>query len=409
MPHKKTNNDATANKKLIYLEGIRGVAAIMVVIHHYFLAFYPAQASGNPSQAHSLTVELWYYHSPFIFLTNGLYFVFIFFVLSGFVLSRAFLSTSTLSSIQSAFVRRFPRLYLPVAVSLIIAFVLIKCSLNYNAQLSQVTGSKWLVFYNGSSSIWVFLKTLAFRAMFLTDNSYNTVLWTISAELYGSLLVFGLLALTHNLKNTIYIFLIIFFIFFLTEKFEYCEFILGMMLNYTNKIRLPTGNLRRLVVILALLTGLFLGGFPNVNYLTSPTLKGTIYQFFDHNALIKRSAMINGMGAFLIIMAVMKSITLQKVFSVRILQHLGNVSFSMYLIHILVLQSFSAYLFLKLRVVIGYNLAFVADALLSIAIIGILSYIMTIYVDQKGVILSKKIYANFFIENTPSKLANIAE
>ena len=39
-------------QKLKHIEGIRGLAAIIVVLHHYTLAFYPALNFGDISQAH---------------------------------------------------------------------------------------------------------------------------------------------------------------------------------------------------------------------------------------------------------------------------------------------------------------------------------------------------------------------
>ena len=39
-----------AKDKIKYIEGIRGLAAIIVVLHHYTLAFYPALNFGDPNQ-----------------------------------------------------------------------------------------------------------------------------------------------------------------------------------------------------------------------------------------------------------------------------------------------------------------------------------------------------------------------
>src|SRR5579859_5537778 len=112
-----------ATNKIQYLEGIRGVAAMMVVFHHFFLAFYPAYYfGGEPSVSHLGSLELDYWRSPLSFLTNGDFMVCIFFVLSGHVLSTSYFKTNNTEILVSSAARRFFRLYIPLAFALIIAF-----------------------------------------------------------------------------------------------------------------------------------------------------------------------------------------------------------------------------------------------------------------------------------------------
>ena len=76
--------------KLRYLEGIRGLAAIIVVLHHYILAFYPAMSSANETQIHNETsyFEEVMAQIPLNIFYNGGFAVCIFFILSGYVLSN---------------------------------------------------------------------------------------------------------------------------------------------------------------------------------------------------------------------------------------------------------------------------------------------------------------------------------
>ncbi|MDB5134935.1 MAG: Peptidoglycan/LPS O-acetylase OafA/YrhL, contains acyltransferase and SGNH-hydrolase domain [Mucilaginibacter sp.] len=383
-------------KKLTYLEGIRGLAAFMVVIHHYLLAFYPAQASGDATNTHFGSLELWYYKSPFIFLTNGQLFVFVFFILSGYVLSKKFFLEKDMDYLVSASLRRFPRLYIPVAFTLIIAFILLKFSLNFNSEASNITKSLWFASLHGKSSITHFLSCLFYRTMFIGDNTYNTVLWTISQELFGSFLVFAALALTRNAKNSFIIYVLLFVLFVTAEKFEYCAFIFGIMLNYTDSFEIKKILHKRIVIVLLLLAGLFLGGFPHVYFISTPTLNGTIYSFLNYSFIIKRDALLNATGAFLLILAVQQSTKLQHIFSSRALAFLGYISFAMYLIHVPVLQSFSSFLFIKNMTIFSYNVSFLIGFILSLVLIFFASYIMTIYVDKKSLTASQSIYKRFF-------------
>ncbi|WP_019915138.1 acyltransferase family protein [Paenibacillus sp. HW567] len=75
-----------SDSKLLYLNGLRGVAALVVVFSHYTLSFFPALHTGNTSDVYN-SFELFVSGSPLNVFYNGSFAVFIFFILSGFVLS----------------------------------------------------------------------------------------------------------------------------------------------------------------------------------------------------------------------------------------------------------------------------------------------------------------------------------
>lgn len=93
------------------LDSIRGVAAVVVMMSHLILGFYPVIYIGTD---HVVTpwVRVWY---------QGDFAVTLFFVLSGFVLSLSFLHTKNIESLRSAAVRRYWRLVVPVAASVLIS------------------------------------------------------------------------------------------------------------------------------------------------------------------------------------------------------------------------------------------------------------------------------------------------
>ena len=57
------NEEQSREKKLLYLDGIRELAAFAVVISHYIQVFYPAALNGKPQQSH-FKWDIWYGHSP---------------------------------------------------------------------------------------------------------------------------------------------------------------------------------------------------------------------------------------------------------------------------------------------------------------------------------------------------------
>jgi peptidoglycan/LPS O-acetylase OafA/YrhL len=383
-------------RKIFYLEGVRGLAAFMVCIHHFLLAFYPALFTGNVFQSHLNSNEIKFYSSPLIFLINGRLFVYVFFILSGYVLSKKTFLRNDIEYLNSAFVRRFPRLYIPVFVTLIIAFLCLRLNLNHNIEVSEVTKSPWLASLKGDPSIIKFLKNLIYRAMFLEDNSYVTVLWTISIEFYGSLLVFATMALISTIRSSYILLIVIFLVFCISSKFEYCAFVFGMSLNYLADLKLKSILIKRVLIVLLIITGLFLGGFPNVFELATPSLNGTLYERLNHVGIIKISGLLNCIGALCLVVAVFQSNLLQRFFSHRVLSFLGNISFSLYLLHTIVLVSFSMILFQFVSKTFSYNLSFIIVFISSMVFILITSYLMTIYVDKGSLTISSRLYKKYF-------------
>jgi hypothetical protein len=112
-----------------YLDGLRGVAALFVVIHHYAYTFTASSLQGwhaGPEGSHN-----WFFQLPLIRVVHsGRFMVAIFFVISGYVLSYRSLKLARegkqvelLDSLASSVFRRWLRLHLPVIVSTFIAFL----------------------------------------------------------------------------------------------------------------------------------------------------------------------------------------------------------------------------------------------------------------------------------------------
>ena len=127
--------------KIVYLDGIRGVAALLVVFHHFLLAFYSAYYTFDANASHLHGLEIKYGQSVLSVFSNGNYCVAVFFVLSGFVLSRKYFQTRVFEVVISGAQRRFLRLYIPIAATLIISFILMKAGLYFNAPVSKISYS----------------------------------------------------------------------------------------------------------------------------------------------------------------------------------------------------------------------------------------------------------------------------
>src|SRR4249920_301079 len=112
--------------KLGYMDGLRGVAAFVVVLHHFALTFRP---------------ELVAAVSPLTLLFAGHFAVCIFFVISGFVLSYKFFETSRADVVTSGAVRRYFRLMPLVLTAVLISYLLLRFGLYHNFDAFALTHS----------------------------------------------------------------------------------------------------------------------------------------------------------------------------------------------------------------------------------------------------------------------------
>ncbi len=381
---------AKSTDKIVYLDGIRGVAALCVFFYHFLLTFYSSFASFDPKAVHlANNLEILYGKSIFSVFTSGRFCVNIFFVLSGYVLSRKYFIENNLNIVLSSANRRFLRLYFPVAFTILLSWILMLAGFYYNVPASIITRSDWWLgsfwhFPDVFSKLW---HSLLFDTMFLGDSSFDNSMWTMTIELFGSFLIFGFLALTHQIKNRFLMLIFVFLYFMLTDREQYATFIFGISLNYVEKFTKNSNRYFNTILSTALLVAaLLLGSFP-----ARFELEGTIFAKMPHPVLMHWE-WIPVAGAFFLVMAFVISPRLQRFISLRIFRFLGYISFSFYLLHPIILGSLSCFLFLKLHDQFGYNHTTAIVFVLTLAFSLCVSWLMARYIDAPGMRLSKYVY-----------------
>ncbi len=374
-------------KKIDYLESLRGLAAFVVVIAHFVVAFYPALYWARPDQVHTEHgVELAISGTPLNLLYNGDFSVAIFFVLSGFVLSYKFhRDRSAPTPLIPLAVKRYVRLLVPVLFSITLAFVLLKLSLMFNHRVSVLSkSSDWLGTY------WQFapeplgvLRESFFGVFFGRTSLYNSVLWTMTYEFYGSLIVYGFVALFRNQprRPIAYVLLLI-----ALHRTYYAAFLLGVLLSdwYCQEGNFLKSIRNRWIFAGMLLLGLFAGSYP-----TARTVDGTVYSFLQ---TIARPRSFHIIGAFLVMTAVLHLGSLQRVLSKKLFVFLGKVSFSLYIVHFLIIGSLSSWLMLTLASRFSYHAAFAMTFAVSLPVIMAVSYVTYRLVDTGGIRLSQAVF-----------------
>jgi len=372
-----------------YLDGIRGIAAFLVFIHHFLLVFYSSYYNFEISSSHLNGLEILFGRSVLSVFTNGNFWVHVFFVLSGFVLSRKYFHTNDTETLVSAVHRRFVRLYIPVAFMLILAYLMMKGGAFYNRPVSTIAHSEWWF-----GQMWTFdqplerlLNCLYYTTMLQGDSIFNTCLWTLPYEFYGSLFVFAFLVLTHSTRYRKLMMVLMLVYFYLFQGGAYICFVAGIFLCYVEQW--VAARKRKVVFLfpfLSMLLGLILGSYPS-----AVGREGTLFEHLGHT-LLEYTIWYHTAGAFLLVLAFVLSPGLQRMCSLRCFRFLGRISFSLYLLHVIVIGSFSAWFFLVLYPLTSYNIAAACVLFATILVVLPIAWLMTRYVDEYGVALAARIY-----------------
>lgn len=350
-----------------YLDGLRGGAALLVVIGHFHKAFFDIQNNEN------LFKNIW--SCLDLFFLTGHFCVQIFFVLSGFVL--AYNSFNRTEFLNKQWTKRVVRLVSPVFITSIIYFLFSKFNFFYFNNLiliyhTEWAASHWNLKYSNIQFVIKFLYDFMFFADWQFGMNINSSLWTIPIELYWSYLLFIIIFIINKIKGIILkniFYLVYSILLILNYTFigkEYSFLFLGggfIALNYFAISHNTTFNYLNIILLLGIFIISFLYQF---NYLAKFELK-----------LIKWESII----AILFLICVLRLEYLKKFFSIQIMKWLGRISFSLYLLHILVIASISAkmyiyYLYLRN----GFGLIILL--FFTIFVSCLIAHVFTIYIDE---------------------------
>ena len=175
------------------LDGLRGVAAFLVVLHHVLLIAQPvSQPPGEPAFG---SAWWWLERTPLKLLTAGHEAVIVFFVLSGVVVVLPALRHVDFSW-PGLVVARVVRLMLPAWAAIVFATALL---LAVPRVPSQVTGGSWLAGQVQTS--WSWQRLVVEFSLMGGSVHYDNVLWTLKWEFLFSLLLPGFLVLAILLQR----------------------------------------------------------------------------------------------------------------------------------------------------------------------------------------------------------------
>ncbi|KAF4637089.1 hypothetical protein G7Y89_g997 [Cudoniella acicularis] len=361
-----------------YLDGLRGVAAFIVWIHHFVHQCIPTSSYGwnsGPNTSH-------FFQMPIIrVMYSGRGMVTIFFVISGYVLSYKSLRQirnrqfeGLLDTLASATFRRGLRLFLPIVASTFLTMIVFRLGWYIKSPTMPAMQPSFIAQF---SDWWWHIILLSNPTTGIDGNDvyndpYGSQLWTIPREFRGSLVIYLTLlgiAKTTQFWRLVTITSMILYTTWVTQ-WDLALFLAGMILAEIQFIRddptmasglhslsrfIPQAILRRkiaalhTVTILVGLLGIHMLTFPDEAASTSPGYKwmllSTPPQYGGANLTQRYWLCI---GAILVVVALNFSPAtstlnptpmLQRPFNTRFAQYLANVSYALYITHMLVIST----------------------------------------------------------------------
>lgn len=311
--------------RLHMLDSIRGWAAVQVLVFHVCHEMF----------AHRLP-EI---GTPWLgFILNGGFAVAIFFVLSGEVLAHGYFVRNDLGIVRKLAIKRYVRLTIPIFFSCLAVFILMKSGLIFSHQATPILNREdWLGnMLNFEPTVSNFFSYVFYGVYFSPKQAvdYNTFLWTMSAELFGSMLVFLTLFVAQTRKQRAAAYLIL-APFILAFSPLLIGFIFGMIYGemrvagvFNRLAARPGINWLAIFIVLAVAAGV------------------TIYPMLP----IPQVAIAHriSVAAALFLFAIYISVPLQRIFDNRFSHFLGELSFPIYLVHFPIIVSLESFLVVRL-------------------------------------------------------------
>jgi peptidoglycan/LPS O-acetylase OafA/YrhL len=386
IPSFLSNQKPTSLHAVASLDGLRGYASFGVFTIHFTDTFCQMHNKGfGVTDDDHYLIQL-----PFIhFFWTAPSLVACFFVISGYVLSykpikliRAQSHDQFLRAMTSAIFRRGIRLYLPITLATFICFLFVCIgAFDYPHQVFAKGG--YLAAGEDTPPIlptineqfwhwWQTTKDMLYPFRWGGGGTpYDPHLWTIPTEFQGSMLLFMTLIGLSGSRAWIRLAIAALFIVYCTmvEQNEILLFFCGMFLAELDMILREDAKHRvkslRWLWLSLFMVGAYLVGMPSWSPEITPGYKTIMWlhsNWFRWHSL----------GCVLLVWGVRNSDDIQFLFTNRVAQYLGNISFSLYIVHGNVRRSVSYALMPSLLEMINGN-----DSKFRYGIVVFLNFLVT--------------------------------
>lgn len=366
----------TIEKRIGYLDAMRGICAIGVLLCHWACVFAPGLYF--PDKASSVFEAIWR-GSPLNIITNGDIGVQFFFVCSGLLITQHAYNRNRSTFINwKSVLKKYTSLLWVIVPAVLFSFILMRSGLMYHTKLMELGDNySFLRDYNQFNPTYMSALADIIKTPF-SGSSYNGPLWTMKHQLIGSLLIMmcsSWIVTNANLafnRKIIFIIMAVPFIYidyylsgFFFGAFIYeCYYslaeddsILGKLIRWSVELK-P-------VKILVLIVGIYIACI-NCTPFTG------VYRWL---AILQRAnPVIRAFGIAVVLFIIMNSTRLQVCIDSKVMRWFGKLSPYIYAFHWPIILSLGCGMYMKLRSHFSNNLLISLVLLVCIITSTLISY-----------------------------------
>lgn len=355
-------------ERISFLDGMRGLMALNVVICHFVVGYYPQMYYWEDTQKFGGFLSL-FATTPLSVLVIGDVAVRYFFVLSSFLIASSVyknVETKT-KEIGSLVLKRYFRMVVMVGTTVLFTFLLKKNGLLYHFEIAERTLKP--DFFNGQITVNPALRNLPFYMFiqpFFEKSELVGPFWTIHYELWGAIFSFIIASCLKgkNWKVRATVCLISGYAIIHFVDVNYFGFIAGILLAdlIQNFKKYPV---KRITKFLCWGIGLLC--------VTIPMDWSGIYDYLPGRGYFN-TTVYRTLGITICMYCMFFGGSLRKILEGKVLQWMGKISFATYSVHFPIMLSLEAGLFGYLIKTHSYNFAAVLSFLITLPVIYIVSY-----------------------------------
>lgn len=334
-------------ERIKYLDGLKGLCCFMVFLHHFCWV-------GLAKDLQSINL-----FSDFF---TGTMCVPVFIILSSFGIGisceKNLIRTG---SVQNIILKRYFRIAIPTAIIILLAAIVHFLGIQWNIEAGNLTGSRFLSKLMTNSSLVNLVKEMLLSPVgkCLTWLPQG---WMLNFVFLGSFLTIILYLGTEKLKETkLFLVCLFWFLFSFFIDCYYACIVFGFFLfKYTKR--------------------------ENKKYSMSITIVSALLYcvlwYLHYNKIITYDKeVINTILAFFLTTAVFHSGLIQRMLEYKVFLWLGKISFSLYLIHWIVISTVSCNILVHFQSIDGYTLSIV-NLLVSTCVLLLVSWMSQKYIEQ---------------------------